>query len=81
MRCGQCIKTLLLSYQKTVLGQFVKKFILRVGVQKLPVMENMFKLIFERKKFLTSGQNGTRKWVVEVLSSFICGAFMDTTVL
>ena len=70
MSCVQCIKTLLLSYQKLFLTIF-KFFITKGvgGVQKLPDVKNRSKKF--RKKFLTRGQNGTRKWVVKVVSSYV----------
>ena len=58
---------------KTVFGQFFKFFIIKGvgGVQKLPNVEKKVEKIVIKKKFFNRGQNGTRKWVVEVLSSHV----------
>ena len=78
LRCVQRIKTLFLSYPKLFLDNFSKFFIIKGvgGLQKLPDKEKKVEKIVW-KKFLTRGQTGTRKWVVEGFV-IICGAFMDT---
>ena len=61
---------------KTVFGKNFKFFIIKgVGGSKIYPTWNKRLKKFVGKKFLTKGQNGTRKWVVEGLV-IICGAFM-----
>ena len=68
LRCVQCPKTLNLSYQKQH-SEKIKFFTIR-GVpygQKLPGVEKKVKQISKKK--IIRVKNGTRKWVVEVVSS------------
>ena len=67
---------------KTVVGQFFKLFIIKGvgGVQKLPAVKKKTVKKNSEKKFFTKGQNGTRKWVVEVCV-IICGVFIYCTAL
>ena len=77
MCCIHCIKTPLLGNQNCF-GTHFQLFDRKGywGVQKLPDMgKKVDKNVW--KKFLTRGQNRTRKWMVEVLV-ILCGAFMDT---